>query len=69
MYSVILKNDSTGQEETFATAEYKDNVLSLSLTIPTPKQPWWYKYKEFITPALLFLMLLKRTNPHQHQCQ
>ena len=60
MYSVVLKNEITGKEDTFATAEYKDNVLSLSFTIPTPKQPWWYKYKDFLTPALLVLMIIKR---------
>lgn len=61
MYSIVLKNDATGKEETFASAEYIDNILSLSFTIPTPKQPWWYKYREFFTPALLLLMLVKRS--------
>jgi hypothetical protein len=61
MYSIILKNDVTGKEETFASADYKDNILSLSFTIPSPKQPWWYRYREFFTPALLLLMLIKRS--------
>jgi hypothetical protein len=60
MYSINLKNEDTGKEETFATADYKDNVLSMSFTIPTPKQPWWYKYKDLITPFLLVLLLAKR---------
>jgi len=61
MYSIVLKNDLTGKEDTVATADYKDNVFSFSLTVPTPKQPWWYRYKEFLTPALLILMLIKRS--------
>ena len=60
MYSIVLKNETTGKEETFASADYTDNILSLSFTIPTPKQPWWYKYRDFFTPALLVLMLMKR---------
>jgi hypothetical protein len=60
MYSINLKNEETGKEETFATADYKDNILSMSFTIPTPKQPWWYKYKDLITPFLLVLLLAKR---------
>jgi hypothetical protein len=61
MYSLNLKNELTGKEDTFATADYKDNILSLSFTIPTPKQPWWYKYKDFLTPVLLVLILMKRS--------
>lgn len=59
-YSINLKNELTGTEEKVATAEYKDNIFSLSFTIPTPKQPWWYKYREFFTPAILLVMLIKR---------
>ncbi len=61
MYSLNLRNELSGSEDTLATAEYKDNILSLSFTVPTQKQPWWYKYKDFFTPALLLMMLIKRS--------
>lgn len=57
-YSLSFKNETTGVEEKFATAEYNNNVISLCIAIPTPKQPWWYKYKELVTPALLVVMML-----------